>query len=143
MRKLSILRKVLSSSFVLFVLWGLGPIILELFAKSKSADTIGLTILLLLITLIALFSLTLWLSSEKINTSAFIKWMTIALFILASIAIFIFVYSSWKLLVVFLAVDYVWIRRLIKGEMKTVINLTSLTVVSFLLAIDLFFALIV
>lgn len=143
MRKLSILRKVLSGSFVLFVLWGLGPIILELFTKSKSADTIGLTILLLSITLIALFSLSLWLPSEKINTSALIKWMTIVLFILASIAIFIFVYSSWMLLVVFLAVDYVWIRRLIKGEMKTVINLTSLTVVSFLLAIYLFFVLVV
>jgi uncharacterized membrane protein YwzB len=133
---------VLSGSFILFVLWGLGPILLELFTKSKDSNSIALLILLLSITVIALFSVTLWLPTEKVNGSPFIKWMTIALFILASLAILIFVYSSWVLLVVFLAVDFVWMKRLIKGETKTQLNLTSVTVVAFLLSMYLFFALV-
>lgn len=135
MRKQRVFGKVLSSIFVLFQLWSLGPILLELVVKSKSADDLGLLVLLTLLIVTGLFSLALWLPTDRLNNSTLVKWVTILLFILVSVAVFLFVYSSWVLLVIFLAVDYAWFKRLIQGKMNTWLNLTLLTIISFLLSI--------
>ena len=137
------LQRILSVIYISFCIWFLGPILIELFSEPPEGDEVGLAILLTVLCAISVSSIGLWFKPEKLNQSILFKWLIAIEILLLGIAVFLFVYSSWILLVAALAIFYIWIRRLVKRQITNLSNLTWISLFGLVMSVYVFFQLVV
>jgi len=131
----NILRKILSTTYVVFTLWFLGPICIELMAEPPEGDEVGLLAMLLLLISGSVLTLALWLKPEKLNQRVAVKWIIGLHILLLAILVLLFAYSSWILLVSSLAIFYVWLKRIFQRKSNSVQNLTWLAILGFIVSL--------
>ncbi len=138
MNSINIFRKALSTIYVVFCLWFLGPICIELMGEPPEGDEIGLLAMLVLLISGSLLSVGLWLKPEKLNKLTIITWLIGLHTALLGVIVFLFAYSSWILLVATLAVFYVWLKRIFQRKSDAVQNLTWLAILGLVISIFVF-----